>query len=113
MKVPKVGSKVALSILSHMEPEEFKRAVADGDAESLSQIPGLGKKLSERIIGELRPKIEEESLKRIPVELYEVLTSLGYKKAEINRALKGINLDGLNINEAVKVALKRLSGSRF
>ena len=113
VKVPKVGSKVALSILSHMEPEEFKRVVADGDAESLSQIPGLGKKLSERIIGELRPKIEEESLKRIPAELYEVLTSLGYKKAEINRALKGINLDGLNINEAVKVALKRLSGSRF
>ena len=113
VKVPKVGSKVALSILSYLEPEEFKRAVLEGDTETLSQVPGLGKKLSERIVSELRPKIEEEKVKQIPPELYEVLTSLGYKRSEINRALKGINLDGLSINEAVKLALKRLSGSRF
>ena len=113
VKVPKVGSKVALSILSHMEPGEFKRAVSEGDVESLSRVPGLGKKLSERIVSELRPKLEEEKIKQVPAELYEVLTSLGYKKSEINRALKGINLDGLSINEAVKLVLKRLSGSRF
>lgn len=113
IKVPKVGSKVALSILSHLEVEEFKRAVSDGDVELLSQVPGLGKKLSKRIVTELRPKLEEERIKRVPAELYEVLSSLGYKRAEINRALKGINLEGLTINEAVKLVLKRLSGSKF
>ncbi len=113
IKVPKVGSKVALSILSHLEPDELKRVIVDGDVELLSQVPGLGKKLSERIVAELRPKLEEEKIKQIPAELYEVLTSLGYKKREINRALKGINLEGLTVNEAVKLALKRLSGSRF
>jgi len=113
IKVPKVGSKVALSILSHLEVDEFKRAVSDGDVDFLSQVPGLGKKLSERIVTELRPKIEEEGIKQAPAELYEVLSSLGYKKSEINSALKGINLEGLTINEAVKLVLKRLSGRKF
>lgn len=111
VKIPKVGSKVALSVLSHMRPEEFKRAVAEKDVETLSGIPGLGRKLSERIISELHGKLEEEVLKKVPEELYEVLSSLGYRKTEVNRALKGINLEGLNLEEAVKLALKRLSRS--
>ena len=113
IKVPKVGSKVAISILSHVEPEEFRRAVLEGDVDHLSKIPGLGKKLSERIISELRPAVEEEKVRKIPAELYEILTSLGYKKSEINSALKGINLEGLTVNDAVKLALKRLSGRKF
>ena len=113
VKVPKVGSKVALSVLSHLEPEELKRTVFEGDVESLSRVPGLGKKLSERIVAELRPKFEEEKVREIPAELYEILTSLGYKKSEINSALKGINLEGLTVNEAVKLALKLLSGRKF
>ena len=109
-KVPKVGTKVALSILSNFNPEELKNIVLSGDYEKLTKVPGLGRKLSQRIVLELKGKLKEEG--EIPEELYQVLKALGYKRSEVKSALKGINLEGLSLEEAVKEAVKRLSGSK-
>ncbi len=107
-KVQKVGSKVALSILAHLSVSELKEVILSGDYERLSQVPGLGKKLSRRIVVELKGEVEE---KKVPEELYRALKSLGFKREEITQAVKGINLEGLSLEEALKEALKRLSGS--
>ncbi len=109
-KVPKVGTKVALSILSKFSPQELKEIISCGDYQRLTSVQGLGKKLSQRIVLELKGKLEEE--REVPKELYQVLKALGYKKSEVKEALKGINLDGLSLEEAVKEAVKRLSGSK-
>ncbi|RUM88782.1 MAG: hypothetical protein DSZ25_01680 [Thermovibrio sp.] len=109
LKIPKVGSKVALSILSHLTPERLMDIVESGNVEELSSVPGLGRKLSLRIIGELSGRLEKKS--SIPQEVVEVLLSLGYKRSEID-SLKGINLTDMSIEEAVKEAVKRLSGRR-
>ena len=106
-KIPKVGAKVALSILSEFEPEEFRRLVESGDYRELSRVKGLGKKLSQRVLLEMRGKLEEEG---ISDELLLALKELGYTTSEVKEALKGINLTGLPLEEAIKEALKRLSG---
>ena len=106
-KVQKVGSKVALSILAHLGVEGLREAVLSGDYERLSQVPGLGKKLSKRIVVELKGELEEKV--KVPEELYQALKSLGFKRDEINGALKGLNLEGLSLEEALKESLKRLS----
>jgi len=108
-KVPKVGRKVALSILSKFSPEELKEVIASEDHERLTSVPGLGGKLSKRIILELKGKLEE---REVPAELLKVLKALGYTRSEVKEALKGINLEGLTLEEAVRAAVKRLSGSR-
>jgi Holliday junction DNA helicase RuvA len=108
VKIPKVGAKVALSILSEFEPQEFKRIVESGDYRELSRVKGLGKKLSQRVVLEMKGKLEEES--ELPGELLLALRELGYTKSEVKEALKGINLTGLPLEEALKEALKHLSG---
>jgi len=109
VKVPKVGSKVALSVLSHFSPNELSSIVREGKSEELLRVPGLGKKLAQRIIVELRGKLEEEG-GNVPEELYSLLRSLGYKKQEIREALREVELSSLPVEEALKVALRRLSG---
>jgi len=74
------------------------------------KVPGLGKKLSQRIVLELKGKLKEGE--EVPQELLDVLKALGYKVGEVKKALKGINLEGLTLEDSVKEALKRLSGSR-
>jgi len=110
-KVPKVGAKAALSILSAFPPEELKEVVISGDYERLTSVPGLGKKLSQRIVLELKGKLKAEG-QELPQELLEVLKALGYSRREVQSSLKGINLEGLTLEEAVKETLKRLSGRK-
>lgn len=113
LKVPKVGSKVAMSIISHFSYEELKEIVSSMDVKTLSTVPGLGKKLSERVILELKGKlVKEES---IPEELFEILGSLGYSKKEIMSAVKEIDLKvkDRSIEEVVKEIIKKLSGRKF
>ncbi|WP_457677874.1 Holliday junction branch migration protein RuvA [Thermovibrio sp.] len=109
-KVPKVGSKLALSILGSFEYRELLKVIKEGNYKELTKVPGLGEKLSKRVVLELQGKLKEDG---VPRELEEALKRLGYKREEIKEALKGINLSGLKLEEALKLALKRLSGSKF
>ena len=110
LKIHGVGAKVALNVVSHFSKEEFENVVASEDVETLSSVPGLGKKLSQRIIVEMKNRIEKSP--HIPPDLLEILTSLGYKKSEIVKSLKGIDfskpIEQL-VKEAVAVLSKRVA----
>lgn len=111
LKIPKVGSKVAMNIISHFSCKELQRIISSEDVETLSTVPGLGKKLSERIVLELRGKIREKEA--LPEELFAILTSLGYSRKEITSAIGDLNVKDKPIEELVKEVVKRLSGRKF
>ncbi len=111
LKVPKIGAKVALSILSHFSVEELKAAVESGDFELLSSVPGLGKKLSQRLIVELRGKLGEEL--DVSEELYSALKALGYSKKEILSVVKQLGDSKAPLEELVLWAIRLLSGRKL
>jgi Holliday junction DNA helicase RuvA len=113
LRIPKVGAKVALSMISHFSLDEIVEIVESNDAKRLSRVPGLGKKLSERVILELRGRLKVKK-GNLPVDLVEALESLGYKRREIFKAISdsNINFEGLPIEEAIKKAIKVISGGK-
>ena len=118
--VSKVGPKVAFSILSTHRLDILQAAIASGDVGLLSKSPGVGKKTAERIIVELKDKMEGPSLAGRPMEMViktgfdeavEVLMSLGFSKAEASGAVEKVakNQKPDNTNDMVKLALGSLS----
>lgn len=119
-----VGPKAALSILSSSSPEELAMAVAGGNEKALTIAPGIGKKLAQRIMLELKDKIGKElgelsgdtaaflqsadgegggKLKDITA----ALTVLGYAPGEIAGALRGVDTESLSVEDAIKLVLKK------
>jgi Holliday junction DNA helicase RuvA len=118
-----IGPKLALAILNGISPVRFRGLVVAGDIASLSQIKGVGKKTSERIIVELRDKVgvsaawEAASAQQglSPGEQHVndavlALISLGYKQAEAHKAVRAIHdaQPKATLEELVKEALKTL-----
>ncbi len=119
-----VGPKAALSILSIGSPESLAMAVITGDEKALTAAPGVGKKIAQRIILELKDKISKEqesfaatgavgavSMTGAPGKLAEAsaaLQVLGYSQSDINLALKGVDVENLPIEEIVRSCLKRM-----
>ena len=117
-----VGPKAALAILSSTTPEGLAMAVITGDEKTLTMAPGVGKKIAQRIILELKDKIakEQQSDGFVPsaaavsvgggksVEAAQALAVLGYSQADIAAALKGLDVDSLPLEEIVRQALRRM-----
>lgn len=96
-----VGPKVALAVLSFHQPEGLERAIASGDADALSLVPGVGKKTAGRIVLDLRDKVGaiSEPVSAAPSssslgEVREALKGLGYSTTEIQEVLGGLPTDG-------------------
>jgi len=112
-----IGPKLAMSILSTMEPGELARAVRDGDHARLTKIPGIGKKTAERLVLELRDKFAgAPSATTVPKmggsqAVSSALINLGYKPAEAERAAAeaGKAHPGAGVAELVKAALRLLA----
>jgi holliday junction DNA helicase RuvA len=112
LSVSGVGPKVALAILSGLAPEEVAKVVEAGDAPGLRAIPGVGRKLAERIVLELKEKLADEP---VPIssaagtkpELVarEALVELGYSISEAEQALAETDPD-LPPEERVRQALR-------
>ncbi|MBO4330859.1 MAG: Holliday junction branch migration protein RuvA [Oscillospiraceae bacterium] len=115
-----VGPKAALSILSANSPQELASAVASGNEKALTVAPGIGKKLAQRILLELKDKAGE-AIGAAAAELGSVgpaadggkaedvasaLTALGYTPSEVNSILRKIDLNSLTVEEAVREALR-------
>ncbi len=113
LRIPKVGAKVALSTISHFSPGEISEIVESSDVKRLSSVPGLGKKLSERVILELKGRLKLQK-GNLPMELVEALESLGYRRSEIFKVLSksNVNFEKLPIEEAVKKAIGVISGGK-
>ena len=118
-----VGPKAAISILSVGTPEKIALAVITGDEKMLTGAPGVGKKLAQRIILELKDKLSREhgapSGGSMSFDFPEggagktseamaALGVLGYSPGEAAMALKGLDADGLPVEELVRQALKRM-----
>ena len=119
-----VGPKAALSILSAATPESLAMSVITGDEKALTVAPGIGKKIAQRIILELKDKLAKGQISPggesyggtgvtvIPEnktsEAAAALAVLGYSQGEINLALKGIDLEALSLEEIIKQALKKM-----
>ena len=119
-----VGPKAALSILSANTPADLAMAVVMGDEKALTAAPGIGKKIAQRIILELKDKLAKEqasigadTVGSVPLtvlpndkakEASAALTVLGYSAAEVSAALKGIDMEGLPLEEIIRQALKRM-----
>ena len=114
ISISKIGPKSALRIVSRISPSEFKRAIKKGDLATLTHVPGIGGKTAQRLILELKERIEEEEIvepgkETITKDSLSALISLGYTRKEAEEALKealrsteeGVDLAGL-IREALR-----------
>ena len=117
-----VGPKAAMSILSAGGPQNFTLAVMTGDEKMLTAAQGIGKKIAQRIILELKDKLGGSSMEldfstgpaAAPVQTgnaaalaHAALQELGYSAAEINAALKGVSATATT-EEMVRYALRQM-----
>ena len=123
LKVNGVGAKMALAILSGMSADEFAACVQSDDTASLVRLPGIGKKTAERLIVEMRDRLQKleigsatfqpaavGSRPETPVsDAVSALTALGYKPQDASRMVKAVTTDGLSSEEIIRAALKGVS----
>jgi Holliday junction DNA helicase RuvA len=113
-----IGPKLGLAMLSAMDAEQLTMAIASGDANLLTAVPGIGKKTAERIILELKDKIGGSWMMTQDMEsvqgngdVVSALTSLGYSVVEATRAVATLpSSPQLDLEEKIKLALKYLGG---
>ena len=125
ISVSGVGPKAALAILSSSTPANLAMSIITGDEKTLTRAPGVGKKIAQRVILELKDKLAKGQTINAAGESYggtgvtvipenklseatAALAVLGYSQGEINLALKGIDLDGLPLEQIIKQALKKM-----
>jgi len=119
--VPGIGPRVALRILSGSTVEQLYSAISEEDATFFTKIPGVGKKTGERLIVELKQKIEKmhpvisEEVAKIDRDIFinaiEALAVLGYKRNEAVSAVKKILTHSdkkITLEEVIKGALKKI-----
>ena len=122
IRVNGVGAKLALAILSGMSAAEFARSVHDNDTRSLVQLPGVGKKTAERLIMEMRDRLDDWDREALSPgsgpagapgagedpdrEAVSALIALGYKPQEASRMVQSVDSAGLNSEDIIRAALK-------
>jgi Holliday junction DNA helicase RuvA len=110
LSVSGVGPKVAMAVLSAASLDRLRQAIAAGDPDLLRGVSGVGKKTAERLILELRGKLDGGVGGLAPVmdETYQALIALGYTPAQATAALNGIP-DEITGQDRIKAALKGIS----
>jgi len=108
IKINGVGPKVALAICSTFTPESFAEVIKTQNIQALKQVPGIGPKSAKRILVELSEfSLESDESNKGFSDVVIALENLGFKKEAILKVLKDI--DTTSIEEAIKLALKKLS----
>ncbi|OOG55680.1 Holliday junction branch migration protein RuvA [Rhodanobacter sp. C03] len=122
LKVSGIGAKIALAVLSGVATDHFARLVHAGDVVALTKIPGIGKKTAERIVVELRDRLD--GLSSLPGasiqsagapldaagEATVALQQLGYKPAEVTRLVQKVAAEGDNAEAIIRKALRAALG---
>ena len=118
IRVNGVGARLALTILSGMSVEDFGRCVQHNDAAALTRLPGVGKKTAERLIVELRDRLEHDTSAGMPPaaaasaapdpvqDAVSALTALGYKPHEASRMVRAVAAEGLDSEALIRSALQ-------
>jgi Holliday junction DNA helicase RuvA len=106
-----VGPKVALAFLSALAPHVIQRAIAAGDAAALTVVPGVGKKVAQRVVLDLREKLGGEGdvvvIEGPLVDVREALLALGLTEQETSKALVDVEPDGREVEELLREALQK------
>lgn len=124
ISVSGVGPKAALAILSDLSPQGFALCIAGGDSKLLTKSPGIGPKIAQRIVLELKDKVEKQLsftaeeyqfatqnaqvLTGNHAEAVSALVVLGFSNVDATKALSGLPSD-MSTSDMIKAALKRLS----
>lgn len=130
IKVNGIGPKLALTILSSLELDLFVLCINNSDTQSLTRVPGIGKKTAERLIIEMRDRLsglfdlesknkigsqEEKPLSQAAFsisspsqEAISALVSLGYKVQEANKVIAQIDVTGLSAEAIIRQSLKKM-----
>ena len=121
ISVSGISIKIALSALSIYSGQELERIIANREVDLLRRIPGIGLKLAERMILELKDKIEEDKIRGIVFaglegnekinEVRQALKTLGYSSGEISKAISRLSIDNIEkekIEDVLKMALKEI-----
>ncbi|SFK66760.1 Holliday junction branch migration protein RuvA [Rhodanobacter glycinis] len=124
LKVSGIGAKIALAVLSGVSTEHFARLVQAGDVVALTKIPGIGKKTAERIVVELRDRVEGMATSLpgasgmpggAPLdaagEATVALQQLGYKPVEVTRLVQKVAADGDSAETIIRKALRAALGT--
>ena len=122
LKVSGIGAKIALAVLSGVSTDHFARLVQAGDVVALTKIPGIGKKTAERIVVELRDRLD--GMSGIPGatlratgapldaagEATVALQQLGYKPVEVSRLVQKVAAEGDDAEAIIRKALRAALG---
>jgi len=110
-----VGPKLALAVLSGLEPSGLRSAIAAGDVDALTAVPGVGRRGAQRMLLELRDRldivVDEAAVPgSILGEVRAALSGLGYTPAELRGVVEGVALPDASVEDMVRAALKQLGG---
>jgi len=123
LRINGVGAKMALAILSGMDAVALSRCVYEGDGKALESLPGIGKKTAQRLILEMRHRLDSTPLPDTPAvadgktlppspspraEAISALVSLGFKAPDAGRRIDAIDCEGLACEEIVRLALREM-----
>jgi holliday junction DNA helicase RuvA len=124
LKVSGIGAKIALAVLSGVSTDQFSRLVLAGDVVALTKIPGIGKKTAERIVVELRDRVDANGVSipaggtmpsgaplDAPGEATVALLQLGYKPVEVSRLVQKVAADGDDAEAIIRKALRAALGN--
>jgi Holliday junction DNA helicase RuvA len=127
LRVSGVGARMALAVLSGMSADEFARCIESDDVTALTKLPGIGKKTAERLVVEMRDRLQDSELHDAlpaapgqpaaadapaaeggnPVgDAVSALVALGYRSSEANRMIRGVDTTDLTTEEIIRRALR-------
>lgn len=119
LKISGVGAKMGLAVLSAMSVDGFRRCVQYEDTATLVKVPGVGKKTAERLIIEMRDRIDTPSAQsgatKVSVEAgarseaVDALISLGYRPREVNKLIGELDVDGKSAEDIIRLALRQVA----
>jgi len=122
IRVNGVGPKVALAVLSTLSAQELLQCMANEDVTQLCRVPGIGKKTAQRLVVEMKDRLEKEfgdvalevsageSSSNNSRDAIDALVALGYKNAEASRVVKSLD-SSISSEELIRQALRVLSGN--
>ncbi|HHJ36296.1 MAG TPA: Holliday junction branch migration protein RuvA [Gammaproteobacteria bacterium] len=118
IRISGVGPKLALTILSGMSAEDFTRCILEEDSKALTRLPGVGKKTAERLVIELKDRLEKDDAARLPEgvkpiekaaspvnDAVSALISLGYKAQQASQMIRDLDVDDKSTEEIIRAAL--------
>ena len=124
LTVKGIGPRSALAVISKINPETLRSAIAAGQVEVLAQVPGIGRRTAQQIVVDLRGKLDLAAVSAAvgvaaagfsfaDAEVVEALTSLGYSVAEAQQAVRALPQDaGLTTEDKLTQALQWFGGGR-